>query len=693
MFSTFVVGITFCLLFTDNSSLSKDGIIKELTLKKHVVTDFKTINNNEIIPQLEIPVERHPMSVNVNTDLKSNSEYDHRKRKLYITDGISPKKHSDHDLAVTSLPFVETSIHTPSSITTENTRNVSITERIQRMMSRVKFQQSIFNSIKGFSYNDDTTNKQTLITRNNYPVIINDIDTISEKPKEVHFEDQSEHLPSSTVSLNNHASTGKKNIDTTPAPSSVTKSASTPMTSPPTTSTTTSSTTLSSTSAFTSSTTSDYTPATRSSSMSATTTSSTSASTSATTNTSTSGSTSATTSLTPSAFTLATTSYMTSDRTPAHMPDAIYDATTTDTSFEATATANADRMVTLDDVYRKDDNTYHDVSLPPIQYGGSLKVKPYRNLNDVTKYPYIDHPTPVYPRDARITYANVNSVISSDSNRMSSDNDWYNVIDQGYDETPHTTANQSMGSSPMTESSTTNRADRFDTYYAQQPKNYPEQNINQYKNDMAPYTTFDQTEQRGTYGRYNTHFFTESLKTTTTPVPRYKPKWRPGIPFSYQNVENSGTRLQKINGFGKRIIATPLQTQRRTELISKYSSNGRLDSFSSTKTRYISNRKHIVTVPLPKIKPVPEKRREILTDDSISHKEKYKPELKLETNDKMIDNIKPKRPTKSSLKLTKIAAIRLIRKKLFLSKLKKLKNNPLALRKAISILKAKRDGQ
>jgi hypothetical protein len=81
----------------------------ELTLKKHVVTDFKTINNNEIISQLEIPVERHPMSINVNTDLKSNSEYDHRTRKLYITDGISTKKHSDYDLAVTSLPFVETS--------------------------------------------------------------------------------------------------------------------------------------------------------------------------------------------------------------------------------------------------------------------------------------------------------------------------------------------------------------------------------------------------------------------------------------------------------------------------------------------------------------------------------------------------------------------------------------------------------
>ncbi len=657
MLSTFVVGITFCLLFTDNSSLSKDGIIKELTLKKHVVTDFKTINNNEIISQLEIPVERHPMSINVNTDLKSNSEYDHRTRKLYITDGISTKKHSDYDLAVTSLPFVETSIHTPSSITTENTRNVSINEGVQRMLSRVKFQQSIFNSIKDFSYNDDTTNKQTIITRNNYPVIINDIDTVSEKPKEVHFEDQSEHLPSSTVSLNNHASTGKKKIDTTPAPTSVTKSASTPMISPSTTSTT-SSTTSSSTSAFTSSTTSDSTSATRSSSMSAT-----------------------------------TTSYMTLDRTPAHMPDAIYDATTTDTSFEETATANADRIVTLDDVYRKDDNTFNDVSLPPIQYSDSLKLKPYRNLNDVTKYPYIDHPTPVYPRDARITNANVNSVISSDSNRMSYDNDWYNVIDQGYDETPHTTASQSMESSPMTESSTTNRADRFDTYYAQQPKNYPEQNINQYKNDMAPYATFDQTEQRGTYGRYNTHFFTESLKTTTTPVPRYKPKWRPGIPFSYQNVENSGTGLQKINSFGERMIATPLQTQRRTELISKYSSNGRLDSFSSTKTRYISSRKHIVTVPLPKIKPVPEKRREILTDDSISHKEKYKPELKLEANDKIMDSIKPKRPTKSSLKLTKIAAIRFIRKKLFLSKLKKLKNNPLALRKAISILKAKRDGQ
>jgi hypothetical protein len=72
------------------------------------------------------------------------------------------------------------------------------------------------------------------------------------------------------------------------------------------------------------------------------------------------------------------------------MPDAIYDATTTDTSFEETATANADRIVTLDDVYRKDDNTFNDVSLPPIQYSDSLKLKPYRNLNDVTKYPYID---------------------------------------------------------------------------------------------------------------------------------------------------------------------------------------------------------------------------------------------------------------------------------------------------------------
>lgn len=693
MLSTFVVGITSCLLFTDISSSSKDGIIKDLTLKKHVGTGIKTFNNNDIIPQLEIPVESHSTSLNVHTDLKNNSEYDHRTRKLYITDDIPTKHYSDPDLAVMSPLFVETSVQSP---TTENTHNVSTTEGAQRMMSRVKFQQNIFNSIEGFSYNDDTTNKQTIITRNNYPVIINNIDTISEEPKEVRFENQSEHLPSSTVSLNNHASTGK--IDTSHVSTMVTTSASKSTnspstTSPSTTSTTASSTTSSSTSAFTSSTASDSTSATTSSSTSATTTSSTSASTSPTTATSTSDSTSATTSLTPSAFTLAMTSYMTPDRTPAHMPDAIYDATTTHTSLEATATTDANHMVTLDDVYRKKDNTYNDVSLPPILYGDSLKLKPYGNYTDVTKYPHIDHPTPVYPRDARITYANVNSVISSNSNRMSSGNDWYNVIDQGYDETPPTTANPSMGSSPMTDSSMTNRADRFDTYYVQQPKNYHEQNINQYKNDMAPYATFDQTEQRDTYGSYNTHFFTENLQTTTAPVPRYKSKWRPGIPFSYQNVQNSGTGLQKINGFGKRMIAAPLQTQERTELISKservdfkhypnnhesYSSNGRLDSFSSTKTSDFSNRKRIPTVPLPKIKPVPEKIREMVTEGAISHKEKYKPELKLETNDKIID---------------KIAAIRLIRKKLFLSKLNKLKNNPLALRKAISILKAKRDGQ
>lgn len=676
LFTTFVVGITFCLLFTDISSFSTDGIIKDLTLKKNDVTGFKTINNNAIISQLEIPIERHSMSINLNTDLKSNSEYDDRTRKLYLTDNISTKHYSDHDLAVTSLPLAETSMHTPSSITTENTHNVSTTEGVQRMMSRVKFQQSIFNSIGGFSYNDDTTNKQTIITRNNYPVIINNIDAISKEFRDVRFQNRSEHLPSSTVSVDSHASTGKKNFDTTSVPTSITTSAST--SSPPTTSTTTSSTTFSSTSATTSSSTSASTSSMTSDSTSATTTSSTSASTSATTATS----------------TFSTPSYMKSDWTPT---DIIPDATTTQLSFEATS--DTDRIITVDDVYRK-----NDVTLPPIQYGDSLKLKPYTKYNDVTKYPYIDHPSPVYSRGAQITYANVDPVISSDANRMSSGNDWYNVIDQGYDEAPPTTTKPSTTSSPMTEEPMINLADHFDTHYVQQSKKYHEQKINQYKNEMAPYSPLDQIQQRGTYGSYNTHFFTESLPTTTTPAPRYKPKWRPGIPFSYQNVESSGTGLQKINGFRERMIVAPLQTQRRTELISKsenvdlkmypinHESNPSkvtTDSFSSSKTTEFSNMKHIPAVYLPKIEPVSEKRREIVTDGSLSHKKKYKTELKLETKDKIIEKIKHK----SSLKLTKIAAIRLLRKKIFLSKLKKLKNNPLALRKAISILKAKRDGQ
>ncbi|XP_052084305.1 uncharacterized protein LOC127721574 [Mytilus californianus] len=190
---------------------------------------------------------------------------------------------------------------------------------------------------------------------------------------------------------------------------------------------------------------------------------------------------------------------------------------------------------------------------------------------------------------------------------------------------------------------------------------------------------------------YNDITTESSVDTTTTKKRAYKFKWRPGVPYSFQSDTLPSNQDKNDPVFSERVSIAKIPTKQITEstldlqrLPTDFIQDNGQD-YSSKDQIQLNVQYEQLTKPSDAISTLTSYKEEMslklpdIKDMSVQENKKIKREEAIKIVDKRI------------LQLKKIAALKLIRQKLLLTKLQKLKNNPLALKKAISIIKSNRD--